>query len=594
VAAEQREAEKTAGTLAKIQGEVRALESQTALIAERRTRLAEQFSSLKDGVEAASKALAKAQQERHLLQVGLEALHRKRERLLQQKRRAEEEAMEVLGRQASVEKGASEVHRDIQALRRQIHETEQAIEDAKNEMARIRVDALNTEAHNRELGATLEEFTRELRDKDKLVEKYEQEIRQRNDAIEKKQIYIVRLNRRYEQLVSSREEDECTGPLEATIAHLQKEIRNKETESGALQKQWIRGQTDLVAQLAQLEQQEVRAEELRAKEKVVAFRNARLESELRRDAEDVKAMQHDIRNMHQSFARVNELIAKNRQLAEELSRNVASEESAFREKLRELEAESTRLGARVAAVKEEKERLLAEVVEIERQILLWDKKIALERETQDALDPEYGQHELKGLRKEVHRMELRLGQLQRQQERLVGEMERAIVKQESIKLSHISSKSREHVTQASLRQDIVHLKLAIKQQAAESKRAASEVARQEEENRTLLAQLEKLRHEGEAMAEAKTRLDALLTEEQLTRQVALESTRLQQRRAQRLAEARDLKVRRSAIGSEQSLRERIATEDATAAKLVDVVAQLESADPRLARVAAQLKAFAAL
>jgi hypothetical protein len=39
---------------------------------------------------------------------------------------------------------------------------------------------------------------------------------------------------------------------------------------------------------------------------------------------------------------------------------------------------------------EEKRQVLAEVVESERQIMLWERKIQLEKETQAALDPEVG------------------------------------------------------------------------------------------------------------------------------------------------------------------------------------------------------------
>ena len=44
--------------------------------------------------------------------------------------------------------------------------------------------------------------------------------------------------------------------------------------------------------------------------------------------------------------------------------------------------------------------LLEEIVETERQLLLWEKKIQLERETQAALDPEVGMAEIKAMEKE--------------------------------------------------------------------------------------------------------------------------------------------------------------------------------------------------
>lgn len=43
-------------------------------------------------------------------------------------------------------------------------------------------------------------------------------------------------------------------------------------------------------------------------------------------------------------------------------------------------------------------------MQAERQILLWERKIQLEKEMQDALDPNIGQQEIVAMRKEIHRM----------------------------------------------------------------------------------------------------------------------------------------------------------------------------------------------
>ena len=54
------------------------------------------------------------------------------------------------------------------------------------------------------------------------------------DEIEKKQIYVDRLNRKYDALTSGQEEENL-GPLEATIKNLTKDISRKEKESGEMQ-----------------------------------------------------------------------------------------------------------------------------------------------------------------------------------------------------------------------------------------------------------------------------------------------------------------------------------------------------------------------
>lgn len=62
----------------------------------------------------------------------------------------------------------------------------------QNEEARVRVDSLNTEAHNLQLKGTMRRSEEELNSKDRLIEKYQTEIRQRGDEIEKKVSRCVR------------------------------------------------------------------------------------------------------------------------------------------------------------------------------------------------------------------------------------------------------------------------------------------------------------------------------------------------------------------------------------------------------------------
>ena len=46
------------------------------------------------------------------------------------------------------------------------------------------------------------------------------------------------------------------------------------------------------------------------------------------------------------------------------------------------------------SIKEEKERLLNSLIEAERQIMLWEKKTQLAKETRDAIETDVGQGEI--------------------------------------------------------------------------------------------------------------------------------------------------------------------------------------------------------
>jgi len=82
---------------------------------------------------------------------------------------------------------------------------------------------------------------------------------------------------------------------------------------------------------------------------------------------------------------------------------------------------------------------LQNIVEAERQLLLWERKIQLEKEIQSALDPEIGQTEIKSLKKEIHRMELRLEEVRKRQEQTIHEMERSVYKREMIQVKYIKN-----------------------------------------------------------------------------------------------------------------------------------------------------------
>ena len=58
----------------------------------------------------------------------------------------------------------------------------------------------------------------------------------------------------------------------------------------------------------------------------------------------------------------------------------------------------------VEDIKAEKARMCEEVIEAEKQVMLWERKIALEREMQQALDPSVGAIETTAMKKEIHRM----------------------------------------------------------------------------------------------------------------------------------------------------------------------------------------------
>merc|ERR1712060_603156 len=146
--------------------------------------------------------------------------------------------------------------------------------------------------------------------------------------------------------------------------------------------------------------------------------------------------------------------------SKELSNANSMMESEFVQKLKEIENSCLDTERSIEVVKGDKNTMTQDILEAERQVLLWERKITLEKEMQEALDPNVGQADSSAMKKEIHRMELRLEQLKRRQEQMIIEMERAIHKRDAIALKYEpkAKKNKSASTTANLKRQVQSLK----------------------------------------------------------------------------------------------------------------------------------------
>ena len=71
--------------------------------------------------------------------------------------------------------------------------------------------------------------------------------------------------------------------------------------------------------------------------------------------------------------------------------------------------------------------------------MLWERKTQLARETIAAVDTEVGQGEIKSMKTEIHRMDLKFKELKKAQERLMREMEYSVVRRGTIENRNVTS-----------------------------------------------------------------------------------------------------------------------------------------------------------
>jgi len=349
-----------------------------------------------------------------------------------------EQVINKISEHKTLEKKSANLLKQAQQIRQEMEEKEIEKENVENEIARVGIDGLNTANQLEVLKQKKREVSEERKKKEEMVATYELEIRQGHDINEKKQAEVGKLNKQHDEIINNSSEI-SRGPQEAHRNHLWNQIKERNDQCMRLERDWIKKQTTLVKQQQQLNRVSEESSTLITKKTILEQKKLRLNTNYENHQKDIRSIKISLKNLQTEMNKLNDGLSKNQGSETKLKNENFHIQSEFVEKLKELEHGNVNLELDIDNLKEEKADLLQNIVEAERQLLLWERKIQLEKEIQDALDPNIGQSEIKLLKKDIHRMELRLDELRKRQEQTIQEMERTVYKRETIQLKYVKN-----------------------------------------------------------------------------------------------------------------------------------------------------------
>ena len=429
---ESRKNEKLLALLRKTESEANAAQKALTKELEKKEKLAETHERLAVAQEETDSALDRARKEQNALVESSRAADESVAAARRSIRDVDEKMLANLSEQSTTEKDARRVVERAREIRRLIELENTSVTNAQNEMARVRVDTLHHQSlldGLTEAAAALEE---EAAEKTRAVEAYESEIKRREDEIARKSSESERLNRELDALLSAAGGDASLGPMEANIKHLAKETESKEKAIKELQRRWVGHQTELVALVNENDNVAEKTRRLKAEVTVATRRRARLTENLARQKEEIKALDFAMERARGDAQRINAASARDEAAKRALVDDVMVREKEIAGGLRDMESDIVALERKTESAAEEKKRVLGEVIECERQIMLWERKIQLEKETQAALDPDVGGDVVGAMKKEIARMTHRSAELARVQEALMRKVEQAVYKRETV------------------------------------------------------------------------------------------------------------------------------------------------------------------
>ena len=585
---EEEKNEVLVSTESKLEAELRSVEANIAACNEKHERHHERFAMLNRSLEQTDAELAKVAQTEASLETEVKALESQVQKTLMEAKTVENTIFSTLGEQMAVEKGAANTANATEKLRNLREDKEDQQAQMQNELARIHVDSLNTRSHNSELEQQNSSLNAELTEKDSLVARYELEARRRAVEVEKKQHDLDLLNKKFDQLMKARagvaELDEDAGPLEAAIVHLKREINNKQAENTELQRAWIKQQTELVTVQNANQTVAENTHDYRAKLSILAQKQTRIDKQHERQAKELRELERGTSNMHNELSKINTLLSDHQAKQQSLADDNYVMEHDFVTQLKELEQEALKSEQAIVALKQQKEGLMLDVVEAEKQLMLIEKKIALERETQAALDPEVGAAEVRAMEREIHRMRLRYAQLQRRQEQMIAEMERAIYKRDNIEAKGkvLSGKKGAPPTQAALAKQVGDLSKKLQLTTHDANLTQLNVLKLQEAQNTKGNELEAKANEVKEMHDSVQAAEDSLRAQQQLANVQRAQLRAQSKCARRLLAAGEGRYQPVMPGD--IMQARVEESEDLTARLLSVVEDLSQELPQHASV----------
>ena len=415
--------------IAFIQNNITKVESNLVSLSERFEMLQETLKNTHQEEQALVSSVSKIESE-------ISSANHKCELLIRERHAIEERISTMRHEQTNISEAAQNIVKEEKILLYKIRDKEIENANIVNEIARLGIDRLNTQAHNAQLEGQLREEIAALKEVEAKIVRQETDIRRCNDEIEKKTVRVAKLNRDYNKLVKNCEEEVPLGPLESTIKSLSKSIEQETSEIRALEREWLVRQTELINTTSKTNAIQEKDGESSARLDVLRQKFLRLMQEIHTNEASLKSIDNKTRGLHLDITRLNALIEQNTRSQSEYQNKISVNVMEFEREMAELDQHSTRLESQISEVHSNRKKILDELKETEEQVKVWEKKIQVEQETQEELQTSKDAIDTKGMEKEIQRMKHRLESLIRTQEQLLRDMELAIHRREDIAVKY--------------------------------------------------------------------------------------------------------------------------------------------------------------
>eukprot|EP00911_Craspedida_sp_UC1_P002265 UC1_evm1s1719 len=464
--------------LSQVQTDLQASARQLEDNAAARDAVKREYSTLTKTLQQVEEEVARAQQRANICYTEVKNVRERVDKLARKRVELDDKLLHEVQDKLVVDKASKGTTKALTELRLSIARQESQLAQVENDLARQAVQEEVVAGQLEQTHKATEGVKAKADELNAALTKYGTELRKNTQQIARKQSAVDGYNRkiaalRARNMAAGAGQADIT-PAELEIKEAHANITHNDQLSAEKQRAWLSQQSALVATEREIEDTTQATDELRTRHRVMSQKRLRVDGEIESQRQLIDKLQRNMRNLRATLVRMNQLAGVNIEAQQALAAENSLMEGEFLQRLKEEELESIQLQERLDELNTQREQLVAEVLEAEKVLLLWEKKITLAKETKASMDPKAGGEEISTMRKEIHRMEVRLRDLEKTKEELIVAMERSVGRREKIfnkaKVANLRGVS---TTDKSKRQAL-DLKKRIKQALKDASRCEAE------------------------------------------------------------------------------------------------------------------------
>lgn len=366
----------------------------------------------------------------------LDIINKNKVKLLNEARLLQDKNLIVLSDKETHEKQGDNLFKANLKLNKEILDLGGEKNSKENETFRVQIDILNVKSQNQKLEKKLELMNEEITKLEKDYNEKNGRIKANHKELEKKQLEMDKLNKDYGELMKNKKgEDE--GKFEVEIDKLQTKVKQLRNDIRNIESDWLAKKQTLVKKETALNAVTERCIDKRSKRMILDRKKLRLNCNYAIQEKEIKEVEFNLKQLREyEMVKFGKLLGKNMNMKENLKHQITDVETQFKEKLTSMENESVKLEMEIEVLREEKADTLAQIIETERQIHLWERKIELQEQMQKIIKPDSGNQVIDGMKAMIHRQKLSYKKLQAKQEEVMKNMERSVQRRDFIKVRY--------------------------------------------------------------------------------------------------------------------------------------------------------------